>query len=164
MMADEGQLIVFCPEEKAKKKSGLFTIAVQVQWEKAIFYSGGVDEDDIWERAGFERNLQKGEDPGQRMLNAFKLGFKRRYKNIVLIKQECEGLDIPLIEEAFFSLNSNAVVIGPQRYSDYYLIGMKTLIPQIFNNKEWGTENVLLDTLIDLKKLSCTFKLLKTLV
>jgi glycosyltransferase A (GT-A) superfamily protein (DUF2064 family) len=164
MNGDEGQLIVFCQEEKAWKHSGLFTIADQVQWEKAIFYSGSVHEDDIWERAGFERNLQKGENPGARMLNAFKLGFKRHYQQIVLIRHECTDLNVGLVEEAFYELRSNAVVIGPTFNSDYYLIGMNHLVPEVFSNKEWGTENVLLDTLIDLKKLNCTFKLLKTLL
>ena len=164
MFGDDGQLIVFCPEEKNRKASGLFSIVDQVPWEKAIFYSGTVHEDDIWEQAGFERNLQKGEDAGERMLHAFKLGFKRRYKSVVLIKQECKGLNISIIEEAFYSLNQHDVVMGPVADSDYYLIGMNFIIPEIFKKKEWGTENVLLDTLIDLKKLNCTFKLLKTLM
>jgi glycosyltransferase A (GT-A) superfamily protein (DUF2064 family) len=123
-----------------------------------------VHEDDAWERGGCEQNLQKGNDAGERMLHALKLGFKRRYSSIVLIQYEIKGLDAYLVEEAFNLLHYNDVVIGPAINSGYYLIGMNTLIPELFQHKEWDAENVLLDTLIDLKKLKCTFKLLKTLV
>ena len=40
---------------------------------------------------------------------------------------------------------------------------MKSLNKEIFHNKQWSTENVLLDTLLDIKKLSLSYELLQTL-
>ena len=40
---------------------------------------------------------------------------------------------------------------------------MKKLHASLFINKEWSTSNVMLDTLLDLKKLSLNHSLLETL-
>ena len=55
------------------------------------------------------------------------------------------------IQEAFDNLDNHDVTIGPAEDGGYYLLGMKTLHPNIFENKEWGTETVGEDTLKDLQ-------------
>lgn len=131
--------------------------------DKAVFYSNFVSETDIWERGGYEQHLQKGLDMGENLMNAFKIGFKRRYKKVVIIRSDCAGLRKTIVRKAFAVLDENEVVIGPATNGGYYLMGMKIVHTDLFKNKEWNTENVLLDTLIDLKKKNLTFKLLKTL-
>ncbi len=140
-----------------------YAITNALYCDKAVFYSNSVKENDFWETAGYEQHLQKGIDQGDHMINAFKMGFKRRYKNVVIIRSDCYELSKAIIQEAFNELDEHSVVIGPATDSGYYLIGMTILYKELFKNKEWNSENVLLDTMIDLKKLDLSFKLLKTL-
>jgi hypothetical protein len=44
--------------------------------------------------------------------------------------------------------------MGPALDGGYYLLGMKNLHPNIFENKNWGTETVRNETLSDLKNKS----------
>ena len=55
------------------------------------------------------------------------------------------------IEEALKVLDHNDVVIGPAQDGGYYLLGMKTLIKNVFYHKEWGTDTVYKDTRKDLE-------------
>ncbi len=55
------------------------------------------------------------------------------------------------INAAFSALDTNDAVIGPAEDGGYYLLGLKTLHPEVFKNKEWGTETVFKDTINDLK-------------
>ena len=58
---------------------------------------------------------------------------------------------LPLREEAFSALNTNDFVIGPAEDGGYYLLGMRSLKAELFQNKNWGTSSVLKDTLSNLK-------------
>jgi len=41
--------------------------------------------------------------------------------------------------------------VGPAEDGGYYLLGMKSLKTELFQNKNWGTDTVLQDTLSDIK-------------
>jgi rSAM/selenodomain-associated transferase 1 len=138
-------------------------IVKRVNAEKAVFYSDFVDENDVWRRDCFIQLIQKGQDIGERMSNAFLKTFKMAYKNVVLIGSDCFELDASILNEAFHLLKENEVVLGPAKDGGYYLIGMRNYYKQLFENKQWSTENVLLDTLLDLSKLNISYKLLPTL-
>jgi hypothetical protein len=56
------------------------------------------------------------------------------------------------LEQAFKELEKNDFVVGPAEDGGYYLLGMKKYKPQLFEDKTWGTDTVLKDTLADLKK------------
>ena len=45
------------------------------------------------------------------------------------------------------TFENHDVVIGPANDGGYYLLGMKKLHPQIFEDIEWSTEKVLKQTL-----------------
>ncbi len=65
----------------------------------------------------------------------------------VIIGTDCPGLDARTLEEAFDSLHSHDVVLGPARDGGYYLIGLRASAPVLFQNMAWGTEVVLEETL-----------------
>ena len=44
------------------------------------------------------------------------------------------------------------MVIGPALDGGYYLLGLNSVIPEIFKQKQWSTSSILKDTLSDLKK------------
>ena len=119
--------------------------------EKLVYYSDEIWENDIWDNNKFGKKLQIGDDLGVRMANAFQEGFQNEYQKIIIIGSDMFDLWQEDLENAFKALDKNNFVIGPAVDGGYYLLGMKTYKPQLFKNKEWGTETVLKATLTDLK-------------
>ncbi len=125
-------------------------ITNQVSCHKAVYYSDKIIEKDLWDVNSYLKYLQKGDDLGIRMLNAFKNSFETGYKKVIVIGSDLYDLTPQIIEEAFLSLNTNDFVIGPAKDGGYYLLGMKKLQTTIFKNKAWGTSTVKKDTLNDI--------------
>lgn len=119
--------------------------------EKQVHYSVAIRENDIWNNAIFAKRLQTGADLGERMLNAFAQGFSDGFQNIIIIGSDMYDMDQSDLENAFAELEKHNFVIGPAIDGGYYLLGMRKLNTFIFQNKNWGTETVLEDTLTDLK-------------
>jgi len=134
-----------------------------VNADKAVFYSDYINSNDQWKTDGFIQFSQKGNDLGEKMKNAFQKAFKMGYKKVVIIGSDCFDLSEKIITDAFTILNESDVALGPAKDGGYYLLGMKTLYPTLFQNKLWSAENVLLDTLLDLAILDVSFKLLPIL-
>lgn len=127
------------------------TITENLVLDKQVLYSEEIWEDDIWDPKKFTKKLQEGIDLGERMSNAFKNGFKAGYKKICVIGSDMFDLSENDLKKAFTSLNNHEFVIGPAEDGGYYLLGMTSLNEDLFQNKAWGTGNVLKHTLQDLK-------------
>jgi rSAM/selenodomain-associated transferase 1 len=138
-------------------------IADKVFADKAIFYSEKVQEFDLLDYYKFPKFLQKGDDLGDRMDRAFGQAFGQHYEKVVIIGSDCYELTSEIIEDALLALDNHNVVIGPAHDGGYYLLGMDRHYSHLFKNKAWSTEDVLLDTLLDLKKLKLSYALLPTL-
>ncbi|TXE19313.1 glycosyltransferase [Psychroserpens burtonensis] len=126
-------------------------ISKEVKADRYVFYSENINNDDIWSGAHFSKKLQKGNDLGERMHNAFDELLNLDYKKVIIVGSDLLDLDEQIIEEAIQKLDDNDVVLGPAEDGGYYLLGMKQLHPAIFKNKAWGTETVREDTMSDLK-------------
>lgn len=126
-------------------------VSKKVNADRFVFYSEKINENDIWSNNHFNKKLQKGNDLGERMHNAFKTLFDSGYKKAVIIGSDLLDLNAEIIENAISNLNQHDVVLGPAKDGGYYLLGSKTLYPALFKNKAWGTETVRKDTLQDLK-------------
>ena len=125
-------------------------ISSKISSDKAVYYSVKIRENDMWDENTYQKHQQVGEDLGVRMLNAFKNGFVANYEKVIIIGSDLYDLTSENIENAFEELDNNDVVIGPALDGGYYLLGMKSLRLNVFENKEWGTETVRKDTLKDL--------------
>lgn len=119
--------------------------------EKQVYYSEEIWKEDTWDNAIYNKKLQEGSDLGERMNNAFTEGFTAGFENIIVIGSDMYDLSQEEIENAFIQLNTNDYVIGPATDGGYYLLGMKATKSALFQNKAWGTNTVLQDTLNDLK-------------
>lgn len=126
-------------------------ISTKVNADKAVYYSVKVRDNDIWDTSIYQKHQQFGDNLGIRMKNAFKNGFDAGYKKVIIIGSDLYDLSSKIIDNAFEKLNSNDFVIGPAEDGGYYLLGMNSLQENIFKNKNWGTETVRKDTLLDLK-------------
>ena len=138
-------------------------IAGPANADKFIFYADSIAENDIWDEPGFTKKLQANDDLGGKMKDAFALLFKQGYEHVVIIGSDCFELSTVIIDEAFNMLKQKEVVIGPADDGGYYLLGMKTLLPFIFENKHWSTEHVFQQTISDLQKENISFAELITL-
>jgi len=105
---------------------------------------------------------QQGKTLGKRMRNAFQQLFTDGFKNVVLI-----GADLPVIPLAFFrqayewlERGKVDVVLGPSQDGGYYLVGMKRLVPDMFEGIKWSREDVLARTLEKLERLKWKYELL----
>ncbi len=125
-------------------------VALEVNTDRAVYYSVKIRENDIWNPSTFKKHLQQGDDLGIRMRNAFKEGFDKGYEKIIIVGSDLYDLTANDIEKSFELLNTNDVVIGPAEDGGYYLLGMNYLHEKIFKDKAWGTESVRKDTLENL--------------
>ena len=126
-------------------------ITKSLKVDKQVHYSQNVHHNDLWNDATYSKKKQEGSDLGERMYFAFKQGFDEGYKNIIIIGSDIYDLLQRDIETAFTMLEFNNYVIGPAADGGYYLLGMKRLNENIFRNKNWGTDTVLQDTILDLE-------------
>ncbi len=131
--------------------------------DKAVFYSDFVDENDSWDNSTYLKKVQSGGDLGLRMKEAFQWGFRRGYKEICIIGSDCYELTPEIIMTAFRLFKIKDVVFGPSNDGGYYLLGLKELRDELFQNKKWSTDSVAADTLNDLKKIGLNYQTLEPL-
>jgi len=123
---------------------------------KQVHYSVEIRNNDLWDENIYDKKQQDGDDLGLRMMHAFQKGFEVGFKKIILIGSDMYDLSQQDIENAFLRLNTHNFVLGPADDGGYYLIGMKQINESVFLEKNWGTNTVLQDTLLDLKGESIT--------
>lgn len=140
-----------------------YQISLPVNAEKHVYYSSFIENSDQFNDVIFRKNIQKGENLGERMANAIKDSLGNWANKVVLIGSDCYELNSGIIEEAFLMLDKHDVVIGPAEDGGYYLIGMKNLHDKLFKNKEWSGPDVMLDTILDCSDLGLSHYLLPTL-
>ncbi|RHX80504.1 TIGR04282 family arsenosugar biosynthesis glycosyltransferase [Leptospira yasudae] len=92
-------------------------------------------------------HLQSGEDLGFRMSNAFSETFSQGAQKVVIIGSDCPDLETKHIREAFSALDQSDVVLGPALDGGYYLLGLKSHLPEIFYEVPWSTDRVFAVTL-----------------
>ncbi len=97
------------------------------------------------------------------MKNAFKTSFTAGYEKIVIMGTDCYELDSQMILNAFNQLENAEIVIGPATDGGYYLLGMKKLHEEIFENIDWSTAKVLNQTISFCNIKSFPFSLLPEL-
>lgn len=122
---------------------------VNLKCNLALYYSEFIDLKDEWEDSIYTKFLQEGKDLGQRIKNAFNEAFDSGFNKVMIIGSDCPQLNTDLIEMAFDLLDNVDVVIGPARDGGYYLLGIKTPFDDLFENKEWSTDSVFEDTIMD---------------
>ena len=128
------------------------TVLHELSFDKVVYYSEKIENNDFWKASLFEKKLQKGADLGERMQQAFETAFDRGYKKVLIIGSDLFELTSTLIISALEALETYDISIGPSLDGGYYLLGMKELHPAVFKNKKWGTDSVLENTLHDLKQ------------
>lgn len=143
------------------QKCRLESLATNTQ--RYLFYSKQIIKDDDWSDSDFKKRLQVEGDLGTKISEAFKLVFSKEGKTII-IGSDCFDLSAKRIEEAFEKLDNADVVLGPANDGGYYLLGTKKFFPRIFEQINWSTETVFIETIRRVNELNLTVSILEELI
>ncbi len=127
---------------------------------KSVWYGDELNHDDLWN--GSQKHLQHGNDLGERMSNAFRQAFQESNK-VCIIGSDCPQLSSEIIENAFRTLKDHDFVIGPAIDGGYYLLGMRSYQPTVFNSIEWSGPEVYTKTIANFNQLNASYKILEEL-
>ena len=123
-------------------------LAAEIRVDVEVCYQGeGPDPMRNWLGPDLTYTTQTDGDLGRRMEGALNRSFDRGARATVLVGTDCPGLDAGLIALAFEALSNHDLVLGPARDGGYYLIGLGRRAPRLFDDIDWGTKNVLAQTL-----------------
>lgn len=108
--------------------------------------------------------IQKGNDLGKKMFNAFTEISSKGYSRLVIIGSDIPDLPAEIVNNAFITLDNKDAVLGPSKDGGYYLIGLRSekIVTLIFDDVKWSTPNVLNSTIENLNKANFSWSLLQT--
>lgn len=138
-------------------------VASQSAANKILFFTNYLEENRSNYSSDYRFELQSGEGLGDRMKNAFQKLFEEKYDRLIIIGTDCGEITPEIISEAFDVLENREVVIGPAHDGGYYLIGMRSFIPSLFDGIPWSTDQVTALTIRCLESNSISYGLLPTL-
>jgi len=130
--------------------------------EAFLFYSKFIDESDDWSPDFFTKKLQPEGDLGTKMIAAFAEIFKTN-QPVIIVGSDCASLTSEILENAVEILKEKDFVIGPAIDGGYYLLGMNSFQPSLFENIEWSTEQVFPQTVAKIEALKMNYGLLPAL-
>ena len=96
---------------------------------------------------GFRLVPQKGNNLGERLANGLAHHFELGYRRVVIMNSDGPTLPIAHLQEAFSSLNLADITLGMGHDGGYYLIGMKRLHPELFQDIAWSSKRVIPQTI-----------------
>ncbi len=83
---------------------------------------------------------------GVRMARSLSSAFQSHATQVIIIGTDCPSLNAEILTTAFHQLQQHDLVLGPALDGGYYLIGLQQFIPELFININWGTDQVLAQT------------------
>ncbi len=143
------------PEGAAKlqRQMSEHTLKNAKQWQRvsegkiAIHFAGGdVSLMSNWLGKELTYYPQVTGDLGYKMQSALNQAFNNGATKVVTIGIDCPDINLALLNQAFTSLSEHDLVLGKAEDGGYYLIGLNRLIPELFQNINWGTSQVLAQT------------------
>jgi rSAM/selenodomain-associated transferase 1 len=139
------------------------TMPAADEYDRIIFFEPAERKMDFEKWLGNERLVpQQGIDLGEKMSNAVSEILKQGRK-AVITGSDIPDLDRSIIGAAFSTLEHNDIVLGPAKDGGYYLVGMKVLHQQLFEDIHWSTAEVLSRTVEIIKATGLTCSLLPEL-
>ncbi|MCS6926313.1 MAG: TIGR04282 family arsenosugar biosynthesis glycosyltransferase [Candidatus Binatia bacterium] len=97
---------------------------------------------------------QRGESLGEREVNVFADLLSQGFSSVVLIGSDIPTLPLSHLRGAFAQLDQSQcdAVFGPSHDGGYYLVGMRTVHRELFENIVWSTSQVLAQTLVQARR------------
>ena len=110
------------------------------------FAGGNLQLMQDWLGLGLVYQSQGEGDLGSRMARSLFDAFEFGMEQVVIIGIDCPGVNSQILTTAFEQLRDFELVLGPALDGGYYLIGLRRFIPELFANIDWGTSQVLQQT------------------
>ncbi len=122
--------------------------------ERFLWLDEGPDESlsRMAEVCGWTVVEQPAGDLGERMRRIATLGLCST-DAVILIGNDCPGLDGDYLDAACAALHEKDVVLGPDEHGNYALLGLRRIDPSLFEAMPWGCEEVLAITCERLRQL-----------
>lgn len=95
-----------------------------------------------WLGADLTYNPQGGGNLGDKMARAFRESFEQGAKRVILVGTDVPELNMPIVNMAFSSLKDRDMVMIPAEDGGYCLLGLKLMVPDLFEGIAWGTDSV----------------------
>ena len=105
--------------------------------------------------------VQSGADLGERIADSVRQVLSRGHPRVAVIGTDSPSLPSRLVGEAIDLAAERDLVLGPAFDGGYYLIGLRTLVPALFEGIAWGSDSVLCDTLARARDLRLSVALLE---
>jgi rSAM/selenodomain-associated transferase 1 len=98
---------------------------------------------------GFTLIPQKGPDLGARLSSTLNQLLELGHPRVMAIDSDTPTLPLAYLEGAFSLLREPEidVVLGPSEDGGYYLIGLRSLQPELFEKMPWSTAHVFSETM-----------------
>lgn len=125
--------------------------------DKFLFYDKSSGNKMPWGDEIYFTAYQKGSDLGGRMQDAFTQIFSKGYERVLIVGSDCYELTQRDIENSFQALKTKDAVIGPAKDGGYYLLGLTKMIPQLFSDIAWSTNQVYRTTVNVLENLQISY-------
>lgn len=103
------------------------------------------DVNELVQVAGDQASVvaQKGEGLAAGLTSVFALFAKEHQRRTIAFNSDSPHLPCSVLEDAFETLATHDVVVGPTRDGGYYLVGAKASHPTLFANDGMGTSSAL---------------------
>src|SRR4029453_9358217 len=97
---------------------------------------------------GFMLLFQQGAELGARLANCFAHLLAAGYTGVLAIDSDTPTLPTAFLQQAveLIATPENDVVLGPTEDGGYYLIGLRAMYRELFDNMAWSTAAVLHET------------------
>ncbi len=105
---------------------------------------------------------QKGANLGDRMFHALNFAFSQNADAVVMIGTDSPTFPPEFIQQAFKNLKKTDAVLGKTEDGGFYLIGLRTVRKEIFENVEWSSPKTFRQTVRNIKNLGLKLSLLPT--
>jgi len=126
-----------------------------------VFYTGGAPDGLVgFLPPRYQLVEQEGESLGDRLHNAFEILLDGEGSTAAIIGSDSPDIPIAFVKRAHQKLKHKDVVLGPAFDGGYYLIGLREIVPSIFDGVAWGEKTVLRETLEKVKAGDLAFSLL----
>jgi rSAM/selenodomain-associated transferase 2/rSAM/selenodomain-associated transferase 1 len=145
---------IFKTLSKARPQMG-FDIQVQFDGGSSKKMSQWLGPEHVYERQG------RG-DLGRRMYGAFQEAFRRGYQRVILVGSDIPDMKTGHVREAFHALEDSDLVLAPSTDGGYWLVGIKRPA-DIFRINDWGSQNVLEQTIDQAKAHGLSIQMIEPL-
>ncbi|WP_066425601.1 TIGR04282 family arsenosugar biosynthesis glycosyltransferase [Anabaena sp. 4-3] len=145
-----------------------YTISQALELQEGIsievrFAGGNLQLMQEWLGSGLLYQCQGDGDLGVRMGRSLADAFQHNAQTVVIIGTDCPEANDQILAQAFTQLQTFDLVLGPAIDGGYYLIGLRRYIPELFCNIDWGTSQVLQQTIDIANQLHISYFYLPTL-